>query len=224
MSHPWQPSTPPEWPPPGFPESPRPPLEPAPLPRHTPLPSYFVPVGPDPVSERLYEQRIVLAHGELTPERATAWCAQLLTLGATGRGPITLHVSIPDGDLGAALTLMDTLDSLTVEVTAVVAGRLGGPPVGLLTAVAHRQATPNSVLRLGEPRLAAGGTAAEIAAADEQSRRMLDAIYTRLAKLTGRDVAEIRADARAGRVLSAEEAVAYGLIESVAEPRRPRSA
>src|SRR5690606_6701009 len=166
MTHPWQPSIPPEWPAPAFPADPRPPFAPP----ARPHPSYFVPVGPDPVSERLYEQRIVLAHGELTPERATAWCAQLLTLGAIGRDPITLHLSIPDGGLGATLTLLDTLDSLTVEVTAVVAGRLGGPPVGLLTAVTHRQATPNSVLRLGEPRLAAVGTAEEVAAADEQGR------------------------------------------------------
>lgn len=217
MTHPWQPSIPPEWPAPAFPADPRPPFAPP----ARPLPSYFVPVGPDPVSERLYEQRIVLAHGELTPERATAWCAQLLTLGAIGREPITLHLSIPDGELGATLTLLDTLDSLTVEVTAVVAGRLGGPPVGLLTAVTHRQATPNSVLRLGEPRLAAVGTAEEVAAADEQGRRMLEALYRRLAELTGRDVEQIRADARAGRILSAEEAVEYGLVESVSRPRRP---
>jgi len=220
MTHPWQPATPPEWPVPPFPQ-PQPPFEPGPSARPTPLPSYFVPVGPDPVSERLYEQRIVLAHGDLTPERATAWCAQLLTLGASGRAPITLHLSVPDGELGATLTLLDTLDSLTVEVTAVVAGRLGGPPVALLTAVTRRQITPNSVVRLGEPRLSAQGTAEEVAAADEQSRRMLDAIYSRLATLTGREADRIREDARAGRVLSAEEAVEYGLVETVARPRRP---
>src|SRR5690606_11220204 len=197
MSHPWQPSTPPDWPSPSpsFPSEPQPPFAPPGTPARPTPPSYFVPVGPDPVGERLYEQRIVLAHGDLTPERATAWCAQLLTLGATGREPITLHLSVPDGDLGATLTLLDTLDSLTVEVTAVGAGRPGGPPVALLAAGTRRQATPNSVLRLGEPRLAAQGIADEVAAVDEQTRRMLDAIYARLSDLTGREVDEIRDDA-----------------------------
>jgi len=50
---------------------------------------------------------------------------------------------------------------------------------------------------------------------------MLEALYRRLAELTGKDVERIRADARAGRILSAEEAVEYGLVEAVSRPRRP---
>ncbi|WP_084962465.1 ClpP family protease [Thermoactinospora rubra] len=203
---------PPEWTPPGWPSPPRPEPEPA---RRPPVPTYYVPVGPDPVTERLLEQRIVLAYGELTEERVTAWCATILTLGATGRAPIKLHLSIPDGDLGPTLTMLDTLDSLTVEVDALVTGRLGGPPVALLAATTRRRSAPNAIFRLGEPRLTAAGTADDVLAQQEQSRRMLDTIYFRLADLTGREVDELRDDAVKGRTLSAAEAVAYGLVEAV---------
>lgn len=204
--------TPPEWTPPHWP-SPVP--DPKPEPRRMPIPSYYVPVGPDPVAERLFEQRIVLAHGQLTEERATVWCAGLLTLGAVGREPIKLHLGIPDGEPGAALTMLDTLDSLTVEVDALVTGRLGGPALVLLAGVTRRRAAPNSLFRLGEPYMTVKGTTDEVMNAQEESRRMLDAIYARLSGLTGREVDELRDDARRGRHLSAEEAVAYGLVESV---------
>jgi ATP-dependent protease ClpP protease subunit len=48
---------------------------------------------------------------------------------------------------------------------------------------------------------------------------MLDALYLRLADVTGREVDEIRADARRGRYLTVEDAIGYGLIQ---EPARPR--
>jgi ATP-dependent protease ClpP protease subunit len=48
---------------------------------------------------------------------------------------------------------------------------------------------------------------------------MLDALYLRLADVTGREVDEIRADSRRGRYLTVEDAIGYGLIQ---EPARPR--
>lgn len=199
------------------------PWQPAPAPfRPEPVASFSGTAAfqvPDPVAERLFERRIVLAHGELTEERGTAWCGQLLTLGAAGRAPITLHVSIPDGDLGAALTLMDTLDALTVEVHAMVTGRLGGPALGLLDAVTSRRASPGAIIRLGEPKVTASGNADQLATAEEETRRMLDTLYLRLSRLTGREPDEVRADARRGRLLSAAEAVDYGLLDSLTEGR-----
>ncbi|RJL36125.1 ATP-dependent Clp protease proteolytic subunit [Bailinhaonella thermotolerans] len=179
------------------------------------LPSYFVPLGPDPITDRLFERRIVMVHGRLDDERVTAVSAQLLTLDALGEDPIRLHLNTPDADLGAAVTLIDTLDALNVPLHAQVIGEVGGPAVGVLAAAHRRQASPNAVIRLSEPRLRLEGNAAELAAATAQMRHMLDTVYFRIADITGREVDEIRDDALQGRRLTSSEALDYGLIHEI---------
>jgi ATP-dependent Clp protease protease subunit len=119
----------------------------------------------------------------------------------------------------AALTVMGVLDMVRVPVLGYVAGRLGGPALGVLAACGHRRAYPNAVFALAEPRMDLGGTVTEVTAQEEQARSMLEALYARLAEVTGREVAEIRGDARRGRFLTVADAVDYGLIEGQAEPR-----
>ena len=119
----------------------------------------------------------------------------------------------------AALTVMGVLDMVRVPVLGYVAGRLGCPALGVLAACGHRRAYPNAVFALAEPRMDLGGTVTEVTAQEEQARSMLEALYARLAEVTGREVAEIRGDARRGRFLTVADAVDYGLIEGQAEPR-----
>jgi ATP-dependent Clp protease protease subunit len=171
------------------------------------------------VFKRLLERRIVLASGCLDGEAATAACAQLLTLDAEGDQPIRLELQGLDAELPAALTVMGVLDTVRVPVLGYVAGRLGGPALGVLAACGHRRAYPNAVFALAEPRMNLGGTVTEVTAQEEQARSMAETLYVRLAEVTGRPVDEIRRDARRGRFLTAADAVAYGLVEGQAEPR-----
>jgi ATP-dependent Clp protease, protease subunit len=208
---------------PGWPVPPRPPAAPPYLP---PSPSRgWTDQGdwPGRVYQRLLEQRIVLASGRLDGEAATVLCAQLLTLDAEGDGPVRLELQGLDAELPAALTVMGVLDVLHVPVTGYVAGQLGGAAVGVLAACTHRLAYPSAVFSLAEPRLNLDGTATEVAAQQEQVAAMLDTLYIRLAEVTGREVDQIRGDARRGRFFTVAEAVSYGLIEAqaTAEPRRP---
>ena len=174
---------------------------------------------PGRVYERLFEQRIVMAHGELDDEAATSLCAQLLTLDAEGDEPIRLEVQGLTARLASALTVMGVLDVLRVPVRAQVGGQLAGPALGVLAAASERRAYPNAVFMLSEPRLGFEGSATSLASHEEQVRVMLDQLYLRLASVTGREVDEIRADARRGRYLTADEAISYGLIHGAASAR-----
>lgn len=167
---------------------------------------------PGRVYERLFERRIVLAHGELDDEAATSLSAQLLTLDAERNEPIRLEMQGLTAELAAALTVMGVLDVLRVPVLAYAGGQIGGPALGVLAAATERRAYPNAVFMLSEPRLGFEGSATTLSSREEQVRVMMDALYLRLAEATGRDVDEIRADARRGRYLTVEEAVRYGLI------------
>jgi ATP-dependent Clp protease, protease subunit len=171
---------------------------------------------PGRVYERLYERRIVLAHGQLDDEAATSLCAQLLTLDAERNEPIRLEVQGLTAELAAALTVMGILDVLRVPVRAYASGQISGPALGVLAVAAERRAYPNAVFMLSEPRLGFEGSATALRSQEEQVRVMLDQLYLRLAEATGREVDEIREDARRGRHLTADDAIGYGLIHGPA--------
>jgi ATP-dependent Clp protease, protease subunit len=200
---------------PGTPQRPTAPPEPATPGQMWPDRSQW----PGQVYERLFDQRIVLAHGDLDDEAATSLCAQLLTLDAELNAPIRLEVQGLNAELAAALTVMGVLDTLRVPVRAYAGGQVAGPALGVLAAATERRAYPNAVFRLSEPRLDFHGSATSLGSHEEQVRTMLDALYRRLADVTGREVDEIRADARKGRYLTVADAVGYGLIQEQAQPR-----
>jgi ATP-dependent Clp protease, protease subunit len=222
-SFPLPPEIPPRTPPgPGIPPIPavpgRPPVAPPPVtapargwPEHSQWPGQLY--------ERLFERRIVLVHGELDDAAATSLCAQLLTLDAERNEPIRLEMQGLAAELAATLTVMGVLDVLRVPVRACAGGQIAGPAVGILAAAAERRAYPNAVFMLSEPRLGFEGSATSLSSREQQMRVMLDALYLRLADVTGREVDEIRADARRGRYLSVDDAIDYGLIPGPAATR-----
>ena len=173
----------------------------------------------DKLYERLLEQRIVLASGVLDEPAATRLSAQLLTLDAEGDGPIHLQLQNLQADLSAALTLMGVLDVVRAEVQAFVGGEIGGPALGVLASCPRRLAYPNASFTMSEPRLRFSGTATEVSAHEQQSRRMVDTLIYRIAEVTGREADDVREDARRGRVLTVAEAIGYGLIHERAAKR-----
>jgi ATP-dependent Clp protease protease subunit len=163
--------------------------------------------------ERLLEKRIVLASGILDDDAAARFSAQLLTLDAEGDKPIRLELQNLQAELPAALTVMGILDVLRVPVHACVSGEIGGPGLGVLASCPRRSGYPNASFVLAEPKLRFGGTVTSITAREQQVIRMLDTLYFRLAEVTGREVDQIRDDARRGRSLTTAQAIGYGLIQ-----------
>ena len=197
-----------------------------------------VPPAPDPLSpvrvwqdpnadwkgrlyERLLEKRIVLAAGILDDDAATRLSAQLLTLDAEHDQPIRLELQNLRAELPAALTVMGILDVLRVPVHACASGEISGPALGVLASCPRRSGYPNASFTLTEPKLRFGGTVTAISAREQQVTRMLDTLYFRLADVTGREVDEIREDARRGRTLTTGQAIGYGLIQAQETPARP---
>jgi ATP-dependent Clp protease, protease subunit len=198
--------------PPEFPGDPNRPSSPGGPPRPE-EPSW--PGAADPLADRLFEHRIVLANGPLDGARASELSGKLVMLDAVGEEPVTLHLWSPDGEPDAAFAVADTIGILGCPVRVLVAGQTGGPPLLVLAAARRREMMPHATLRLTEPRAAFQGDTTDVAAREEEHRRQADAFYIRLAKTTGREVDEIREDARQDRLLTADEAVAYGLVQAV---------
>jgi ATP-dependent Clp protease, protease subunit len=196
------------------------PPERAPHPWHAP-PSMPGPTGtaeglPPWLEERLFERRIVMIRGPLTGPAATQAAAALLTLDAMSADPVEMHVASPDGELTAAFAVVDALDAMRAEVRAVVTAEAGGAVLAVLAAAKRRLAYRHARLRIAEPRAAAvSGTADEVAAAAGQYLRELEELALRLAAATGQPRSRVEDDMSAGRILTATQAMEYGLIDEV---------
>ena len=135
---------------------------PSPVPQPLPVPTPVPPVprvprvpGPDPnapglgsspgsrlpleLADRLLSRRIVLLSGRMDQEVSTATVARLMLLDADSGEPVDLHLSCPDGDLGASLVLAEAIDLLRAPVTAVLLGNVGGAVVAVVAAADRRQ-------------------------------------------------------------------------------------
>jgi ATP-dependent Clp protease protease subunit len=158
----------------------------------------------------------VLLSGPVTGPTASRVAATLLTLDALGAEPVRLQISSPDGELSAVFALVDTLDAMRAPVHAVATAEVGGAAVGVYAAAHRRLAFPHARFRLAEPRVAGlAGTADEVAAAAGQHLQALEDLVLRIAAACGQPRSRVEDDLAAGRLLSAQEAREYGLVETI---------
>jgi ATP-dependent Clp protease protease subunit len=172
------------------------------------------------LAERLLEQRVVTLSGELDAEAVNRAVAELALLDATGDDPVRLRLSGVGADLQGALTLVDALDLVGVPVHATSLGTLSGPAVAVLAVADRRVVGAHATVRLCEPRAPRGVPGHEVEAWAAEHTRQLRRLQERVAAACRRPVDEVAADMRAGRLLDAEEARAYGLADQQAEPVR----
>ena len=182
-------------------------------------PTRSTPSGPS-AADLLFDRRIVLANGRIDGDLATDLSARLIMLGGASDDPVAFHLRAPDAELEAAFAVADTIGILSCPVDVVVLGQAGGPALVVLAAGRRREMTPHATLLLTEPKTLAEGAASDVAIHEEEYRRKVEAFYIRLAEVTGREVEEIRDDAREGRMLTAEQAREYGLIHEIASAQR----
>lgn len=215
------------WPAPP-PHEPRPtPWQPDPQPPAaptTPSQSAIIDTGADWLAERMLEQRMVTLSGSLDSAAANRAAASLALLDASGDDPIELRLCDVDADLDVAFTILDALDLVGVPLHVTCLGELRGAAVAILAVADHRAAGPHATVHLREPRTYLGGHPDNVATHAEDHRRRLRQLQERLAEACHRTVDAVVVDMETGRILTAEQALGYGLIDLIAAGRSPRSA
>jgi ATP-dependent Clp protease protease subunit len=174
------------------------------------------------LDERMFDHRIILVRGRIDAAMANHVAGAILVLGRSGPDPVQLYLSAPDGELAAAFAIVDAIEAGGVAVHAVVTSEVGGAALAVLAAAERRSALAHARIRLTEPRAGTvAGTADEVTAAAGQYLRELEELVVRLAEVTGQPRSRIEDDLAAGRVLSAGEAQAYGLLDEIAGREAP---
>lgn len=159
---------------------------------------------------------MVFLRGQLNAASAGTAAATLLSLDAPGADPVQLHLAAPDGDLDAALALIDTIDSLQVPVHAVATAEVGGAAIGVYAAAQRRLALPHARFRLAEPRVTGiTGTADRVASAAGHHLRALEDMLVRVATATGQPRSRVETDFSDGTLLDVEQARDYGLVHEI---------
>jgi ATP-dependent Clp protease protease subunit len=176
--------------------------------------------APDWLAERLLDQRVVALAGELDTETANRAVATLALLDASGDEPVRLRLSGVRVDLETALGLVDALDLMGAPVHVTALGTLTGAAVALLAVGDVRAAGPHALLQLADPQPPRGVRGWDVEAWAADHARQVKRLHERLAQACGRPVGEVAADMHAGRLLSAQEAQAYGLVDTAAPPGR----
>jgi ATP-dependent Clp protease protease subunit len=170
-------------------------------------------------ARQLYAARTILLFGEVSTALAEGVCAQLLALAAAGSEPIKLLLHSPGGHVEAGDTIHDVIRSIAPEVHLIASGWVASAGVLIYVAapVQHRVALPNTRFMLHQPLGGAGGPATDVEIEARQILRMRERLNRIFAAATGQPYEKILKDTDRNHWLSAEEAVAYGLVSRVVE-------
>jgi ATP-dependent Clp protease protease subunit len=163
---------------------------------------------------KLLKENIIFVGTPIDDTIANLICAQLLHLESENPDKdINLYINSPGGDITALLAIYDTLQFIKPDITTICFGQAASAAAVLLAA-----GTPGILLHQPYARAYGQGTDIELAA--NEVLRMRDILERILAEHTGQDMERIHRDTDRDFVMSAEEALAYGLIDEVISRRQ----
>ena len=182
------------------------------------------------VSDRLEEQlsfksRFVLVFGEINDKMAHATCRRLLALSEESEAPITMLISSPGGHVESGDAIHDMIGFVRSPVTTVGTGWVAsaGAHIFLAPPKDRRVCLPNTRFMIHQPAGGAGGQATDIAIQAREIIKTRERIGRVIAKQTGKTYEQVLADMERDYWMSAQEAVAYGIVSRIIERQKDLS-
>jgi len=171
---------------------------------------------------RLLKDRIVFISGGFDTQKADAIVAQLLFLESDDRDKdIYMYINSPGGEIAAMYAVYDTMNYIAPDIVTVGLGTVSSAGSFILAAgtKGKRHVLPNTEIMIHELSSGYRGKAGDL----RNHYRHVEILYEKMArhyaKLTGKDLEIIKVDMERDFFMTAEEAVQYGLVDSVQESR-----
>lgn len=174
------------------------------------------------IYSRLLKDRIIFLGEEVTDVSANLIVSQLLFLESEDPGKdIQMYINSPGGSVSAGMAIYDTMQFIKCDVSTICMGMAASMGAFLLSggAKGKRLALPNAEIMIHQPSGGARGQETEIRIVAENILKTRNKLNEILAANTGKSVEEISRDTERDNYMTAQEAVAYGLIDSVVEKR-----
>ncbi len=174
------------------------------------------------IFSRLLNDRIIMLCDEVNDATASLVVAQLLYL--EGQDPdkdIHLYINSPGGSISAGMAIYDTMQFIKCDVSTICIGMAASMGSFLLAAGAKgkRLALPNSEIMIHQPLGGARGQASDIKIQADHILFVRNRMNRLLSEMTGQPLDTIIRDTDRDNYMTADEAVAYGLVDKVIEHR-----
>ena len=174
------------------------------------------------IYSRLLKDRIIFLGEEVTDVSANLIVSQLLFLESEDPGKdISLYITSPGGSVTAGMAIYDTMQYIKCDVSTICMGMAASMGAFLLAGgtKGKRMALPNSTIMIHQPAGGAQGQATEIKIVAEQILKTKKRLNEILAANTGKPLEIIEQDTERDNYMTAEEAMAYGLVDKVISSR-----
>jgi ATP-dependent Clp protease, protease subunit len=174
------------------------------------------------IYSRLLKERVVFLIGPVDDATANLVVAQMLFLESENPDKdINFYINSPGGSISAGMAIYDTMQFIKPDVSTLCVGMAASMGAFLLAAGAKgkRFALPNSTLLIHQPLGGFQGQASDIAIHAKYILSLRERLNRLLAEHTGKPIAQIEKDTERDNFLTADESLAYGLIDKVLQSR-----
>ena len=174
------------------------------------------------IYSRLLKDRIIFLGEEVNETTASLVVAQLLFLESQdSEKDISFYINSPGGSVTAGMAIYDTMQYIKCDVSTICIGLAASMGAFLLAggAKGKRFALPNAEVMIHQPSGGAKGQATDIQITAENILKTKKKLNEILAANTGKTYEQVAADTERDYYMSAEEALAYGLIDGVITKR-----
>ena len=172
---------------------------------------------------KLFEERIIFLGVQIDDTSADDVMAQLLCLEQMDPDrDISIYINSPGGSYTAMTAIYDTMQFVKPEIQTVCLGQAASAAAVLLAAgsAGKRFALPHARVLIHQPYSEGQGQGSDLEIQANEILRMRTEMESIIAEHTGRDLKQIRKDIERDKILSADQAKDYGLIDVVLESRK----
>ena len=172
------------------------------------------------IFSRLLNDRIIFLSEEVNDTTASLIVAQLLYLEAQDPDrDIQFYINSPGGSVTAGMAIYDTMQYIKCDVATICVGMAASMGAFLLSAgtKGKRMALPNAEIMIHQPSAGTQGQITDMAIHMKRLQTIKERMNRILAENTGKDVAEVTAACERDNFMTAQEALAFGLVDRVIE-------
>jgi len=170
------------------------------------------------IYSRLLKERIIFLVGEVEDHMANLIVAQMLFLESENPDKdISLYINSPGGVVTAGLAIYDTMQFIKPHVSTLCIGQAASAAALLLASgtSGKRYCLPHSRVMIHQPLGGYRGQATDIEIHAKETRVIRDKLDSILANHTGKKPEEIHRDTERDNFMGAEEAISYGIVDTV---------